>query len=165
MNARKNAKLLNPNGRLSGSPRITPQLGESEVKAEPKASPMKVEAAQEATGSVDDQATGQGKRKADGGEESYDEVKRVKVEPADDVVTSQASPEDLDVQSASQPVTQGQTDGTMPGQLESTSQPTVQAGGPPDDSAAVAQTGPPGDSGADDGVDAEDEALYGTGSA
>lgn len=42
MNARKNARILNPNGRLSASksPGITPQPGEMDVKVEMKHSPM-----------------------------------------------------------------------------------------------------------------------------
>ena len=92
MNARKNAKLLHPNGRLSGSPRLTPQPGETEVKVEQRQSPMKAvpaiaAAAVESEGEgahnvekIEDAATS-AKRKADDEQVEAEENKRVKVEP------------------------------------------------------------------------------------
>jgi len=87
MNARKNAKLLHPNGRLSGSPRITPQPGEAEVKVEQRQSPMKaIQSASNSTPSgqaedkVDDVSTSV-KRKAEDEQVEEEESKRVKVEP------------------------------------------------------------------------------------
>ena len=169
MNARKNAKLLNPNGRLSGSPRITPQLGESEVKAEPKASPVTVEAAQGAAASAEEQANVPAKRKADGEEESNDEVKRVKVEPAEEgaATVSQAIPgtgEEASVASATAPVqAESKADEAMPAPLESSSQQPTETLGANAQTVTPARTASADNVAVVDAVDPEDEALYGTG--
>ena len=119
MNARKNAKLLHPNGRLSGSPRITPQPGEAEVKVEQRQSPKKAVPAIAAPAAVNaveqeedksEDATSSTKRKAEDEQAEIEENKRVKVEPGQEDNTVEVNSVNL----GSQDSTENRVDEVMP---------------------------------------------------